>query len=205
MKKTLLSLVAFAFATALSAQSLSLSATAKGIVVDGGSHGRFVLGAPVIGGSDKKDLKPSFVPAEDGTSATATYADGTVINIELSSAEGVITYRFNGVLYNAKSVKISTTIPIDYSSGGTYSLNNEEAKPFPYQPEKQLFAQGAFSRVAFDIGTGEGLAFQTPTSYQQLQDNRIWDTRSYSWIYHYDLGRYPEALEFRIKVSTFKK
>lgn len=202
--KALLILFTLAFSTSLSAQSIQLSADAKGITVDGGTAGRLVLSAPVISGSDKKDRKPVFTPAADGSSATAVYADGLTLKITLSSKNGTITYAFDHVPTDAASLKISTLLPLSYNLGGTYVANGGEAKSFPGEPGKQLFAQGSFNQLDLITGTGEGLSFTTPASYQQLQDNRVWNTQSFSWIYHYDFLRYPNETSFTISVAMVK-
>lgn len=203
--KTLLALLALAFGASLSAQSIKLSADAKGVVVDGGVNGRVVIGAPTVTGSDKKNRKAVFAPAADGLSATATYADGFVIKIALASADGTITYAFDQVPADAISIVVTTALPLSYNNGGTFATNGGEAKTFPGEPGKQLFAQGAFTQVNLYTGTGEGLAFSVPASYQQFQDPRAWGMQQFQWIYHYDLLRYPNTTSFTLKVATVKK
>ncbi|MDF3057982.1 MAG: hypothetical protein K0R17_2197 [Rariglobus sp.] len=203
--KTLLVFLALACVAPLSAQSIKLSADAKGVVVDGGPSGRIVLGVPTITGSDKKSRKPVFAPSADGTSAVATFTDGFVINIVLSAETGAITYRFDRAPADAASIIVNATLPVSYNEGGGYATNGGEAKPFPGEPGKQLFAQGAFTRLDLITGTGDGLSFTMPASYQQLQDSRIWGTQNFSWIYHYDFLRYPSETSFTIDVAPVKK
>lgn len=202
--KTLLVLLTIAFTASLSAQAVKLSADSKGVTIDGGAAGRLVIAPPTISGTDKKSRKPVFTPTKDGSSATATFADGFVIKIVLSSKDGTIRYSFDQVPADAASIVLNTALPVSYNEGGSYATNRGEAKPFPGEPDKQLFAQGAFERVDLITGTGEGFSFETPTSYQQLQDNRIWGTQSFSWIYHYDLVRYPNDTSFTVQVASVK-
>lgn len=203
--KTLLALLALAFTASLSAQTLKLSADSKGVTVDGGVNGRVVLGAPTLTGSDKKARKAVFAPAADGASATATYANGTVVTIALSSADGTILYSFDQVPADTISMVITTGLPLDYNNGGSFVANDGEAKPFPGEPGKQLFAQGAFTKLDLYTGTGDGLSFKMPASYQQLQDPRAWGMQHFQWIYHYDFLRYPNATSFTLKVALVKK
>jgi len=203
--KSLLVSLALAFTASLSAQSLKLTADSKGIVIDGGTHGLIVLGAPALTGSDKKPRKATFAPSTDGTSATATYADGTVVTVVPSSADGTVRYSFDAVPADTVSLVITASLPLGYTGGGTFSANGGEAKPFPAEPGKQLFAQGAFTKIDFYSGTGEGLSFTVPASYQQLQDPRAWGIPHFQWIYHYDFLRYPNATSFTLKVAAVKK
>jgi hypothetical protein len=202
--KSLIVLLALAFAGSLSAQTFKISADSSGIVIDGGAHGHIVLGAPAITGSDKKARKPVFAAAADGASATATYADGFVITIVPSSKDGTILYSFDQKPEDAVSILITATLPLSYNNGGTFATNGGAAQPFPAEPGKQLFAQGSFTKIDFHTGTGEGLSIAPPASYQQMQDPRAWGLQHFQWIYHYDLNRYPNATSFTLKVTPVK-
>jgi hypothetical protein len=203
--KTLLAVLTLAFTASLSAQSVALTADAKGITLDGGAHGRMVLSPPTLTGSDKKARKAVFAPAADGTSATATYADGTVVTIAITPADGTVLYSFDQVPPDAIAMVVTASLPLSYGTGGSFVANGGEAKPFPGEPGKQLFAQGTFTKIDFYSATGEGLAFTVPASYQQLQDPRAWGIQNLQWIYHYDFLRYPGKTSFTIKVAPVKK
>lgn len=203
--KSLIALLALAFTSSLAAQAVKLSLDAKGVIVDGGPHGHIVLGAPALVGADKKPRKPVFAVAEDGKSATATYADGFVITLAPSSAEGTVLYSFDHKPEDASSIVITAILPLSYNNGGTFATNGGAPQPFPGEPGKQLFAQGAFTQITFTTGTGEGLSFTTPASYQQMQDPRAWSLNYFQWVYHYDLNRYPNATSFTLKVAPTKK
>lgn len=203
--KTLLVLLSLAFAASLSAQPIKLSADAKGVTIDGDLNGRVTLAAPTITGSDKKARKAVFAAGADGLSATATYPDGFVIRVTIAPAEGTVAYGFDQPPVDATAIVVNVSLPLAYADGGTYSANGAAAQPFPAESGKQLFAQGAFKQLDLITGAGTGLSFTLPASYQQLQDNRIWGTPSFSWIYHYDLLRYPATTGFVIKVSAVKK
>ncbi len=202
--KTLLALLALAFTASLAAQSVKLSADTKGVIVDGGTAGRIVLTPPALTGSDKKTRKPVFTPAADGATATATFPDGFVIKVALSPKDGTISYSFDQVPADAASIVVNATLPVSYNEGGSFATGGGEAKSFPGEPGKQLFAQGSFDQIDLVKSTGEALSLTMPASYQQLQDNRIWGTQSFSWIYHYDLLRYPNETRFTISVAAVK-
>jgi len=202
--KKLLVILALALVPVLPAQTLKLSATAKGAVIDGGTTGQLVLSAPVISGADGKSHKPVFTPAADGTSATAVYDDGFTIKITFSAKDGEVIYSFDHAPVGAKSLVITTPLDLFYNEGGTYAANGGEPKLFPVEKDKQLFAQGAFTQLDIRNGSGAGFSLQMPESYQQLQDNRIWGTQSFAWIYHYDFLRYPEATSFTFKAALLK-
>jgi len=204
--KPLLVFLALTFTASLHAQHLKLSADSKGVVVDGGPAGRLVLSGPVIVGSDKKGRKPTFLPAEDGASATATYADGFVIKVDFSAVDGTIAYSFAQIPADALLMKITAALPLSYNQGGTYALNNDGAsKPFPGEPGNQIIAQGASSQFNLTTGTGEGLSFTVPAAYHQLSDARAWGAQGFSWTYFYDLKRYSNETRFTIQVALIKK
>ncbi|MFA6287719.1 MAG: hypothetical protein WC661_10080 [Opitutaceae bacterium] len=202
--KKLLVILALALVPVLPAQTLTLSATAKGVAIDGGTTGLLVLSAPVITGSDGKSRTPVLTPAADGASATAVYADGFTIKITFSQKDGEAIYSFDHPPVGAKSLVITTPLDLYYNEGGTYAVNGGEPKLFPAEKDKQLFAQGAFTQLDIRNGSGAGFSLQMPESYQQLQDNRVWGTQSFAWIYHYDFLRYPEATGFTIKAALLK-
>lgn len=204
MKTLTLLALSLSLAVAAHAQALKLSINAKGVVVDGGPSGPVILSAPVLSGNDGKDRKPVFTPAADGLSAKAVYPDGFAIDISVSAQDGAIRYDFDASQADAKNVKINAGLPASAFVGSTFATDGGQAKPFPAESGKQLIAQGAFSRVDLATGPGAGLSFTVPASYQQIQDNRVWGTQSFSWIYHYDLLRYPNSTGFSIKVSALK-
>lgn len=202
--KTLLAIFALSLAAAVSvpAQSPKLSIDAKGVTVDGGAAGRVTLAPPVVAGSDGKDRKPAFTAGADGLTAKAVYPDGFTIDISVSAQDGSVRYDFLASQADAKSVRINASLPAVTFVGGTFAANGGQSQPFPAESGKQLVSQGAFTRMDVSPSSGGGLSFAIPASYQQLQDNRIWGTSSFSWIYHYDLMRYPNSTGFAIKVST---
>jgi hypothetical protein len=201
--KTLLSLLALGLSltVAAHAQPLKLSVDTKGVVVDGGPSGLVTIAAPVVVGTDGKDRKPVLTPGADGLSAQAAYSDGFAINISVSASDGTIRYDFDASQANAKTVRLNASLPVATFGGGTFATNGGQPLPFPAETGKQLVTQGAFTRMDVSVASGSGLSFSTPASYQQLQDNRIWNTSSFSWIYHYDLLRYPNSSGFALKVS----
>lgn len=204
--KTLLALLALALSAAASvrAQDIKLSINAKGVAVDAGPSGHVTLGAPVLSGNDGKDRKPVLTPAADGLTAKAVYPDGFVIDISVSAQDGSIRYDFPASQADAKSVKINASLPLSDFAGGTFATNGGQPQPFPAEAGKQLVSQGAFTRMDVTPAAAGGLSFAIPASYQQLQDNRVWGTKSFSWIYHYDLLRYPNSTGFSLKVSALK-
>lgn len=203
--KKLLVILALTLGASLQAQALKLSATAKGVIIDGGTTGKLALGVPVISGSDGKSHKPVVTPAADGSSATAVYDDGVTIKISLSNKDGKVTYSFDQAPVGAKSIVITTPLDLYYNEGGTYAADGGAPKLFPVEKDKQLFAQGSFFKLDLRNGSGAGFALEVPASYQQLQDNRVWGTQSFAWIYHYDLLRYPNETSFSIKAALLTK
>lgn len=204
--KTLFAVLTLAIAASpITAQSVKLTSTPKGIVADAGANGRVTFPPPVVVGTDNKDRNPTYTAGADGLTGKATYEDGLVIDIQISPANGVITYTFDPRPMDAKSVRVTALLPVSYAEGGTFSFKLGETKPFPVEKTPKLIAQGAYGGVDLITNSGERLTFKAPTSYQQIGDLRTWGTQSFGWVYFFDLLRYPTDTSFTIKISAAAK
>lgn len=200
--KTLLTLLSLSFAAStLAADPVKFFVSSKGVEIDAGVCGQVTMAPPVVVGIDKKDRKPVFTAEPDGKTGKALYADTSSITVTVSPEAGTITYSFDGVA-DAASVRLASQLPLSFNLGGSYALNDGDPKPFPIDPAKQLFDQGAFGKFDLLGSTGNRLSFAVPTTYQQLQDNRVWGQQAYSWNYFYDLLRYPGQTSFTITVTA---
>ena len=155
----------------LSAQTIKLSLGNKGVIVDAGVLGKIVVPPPEITTIDEKQvIKPTY--ALDGSGgALATYPDGFVIRIAVSDAHKTITYSYDRIPEGAAAFKFSTLFPINFNQGGSYVLGNQRGE-FPVALGETFFARGDANQVDIIHPLGEGIRFNTPTSFQQFQDNR---------------------------------
>jgi len=174
----------------------------KGVAIDAGLVGRFVLAAPVLVGADKTDQKP-VIEVESPTRAKATYPGGAVIEIETSAA-GEATFTLSGIPADARQLRFTTLLPINLNQGGRFTLGGGQAVEFPVVREKQLIAAGDATRLEIRHALGEGFAIQTPGAYQQIQDNRTWNWNVFAWNYFYDLRRHAGKNTIRFVVEPVK-
>ena len=193
-------LLALCAAASLSAQSVKLSLSEKGAVVNAGTLGNLTLEAPAIGLPENKTIKPSF--ALDGDKGgVATYPDGSVIRVSVSDADKTVTYAFDTLPAGATSIRIDTKIPISLNQGGRFALGDKTGD-FPAAKAGQFLAHGDAATLDVIHALGDGVRFTAPAGYQQLQDNRMWDWNTFFWIYRFDLQRYPGKKSFQIKVAA---
>lgn len=200
MKRLLPALLGLCAVLPLSAQDIKLSLSDKGAVVNAGALGSFTIPAPSIDTTDKKELKPTYALATEGGGAQATYPNGFVLKITVSNADKSITYRFDAPPENGAALKFITLFPINLNQGGKFALGNK-AGEFPVEKAGQFLAQGDANHLDIIHPLGEGIRFNTPAVYQQLQDNRTWGWSVFAWVYRYDLKRYAGKTSFTFKVA----
>lgn len=199
MTRPLTLLLALCVAVSLTAQTVKLSITERGVVVNAGAIGNLTVGPPSIALPGNQDLKPTFTPDGSG-GARATYPDGSVLRVAVSERDGTITWHLDQVPADAVAIKLSTHLPINLNRGGRFVLGDKTGE-FPASLGDQFLAHGDAGRLDVIHPLGEGLRFATPTVYQQLQDNRKWNWNVFAWIYRYDLRRHPGADSFQFKLS----
>ncbi|MDF3058282.1 MAG: hypothetical protein K0R17_2497 [Rariglobus sp.] len=184
----------------LPAQTIKLSLNNKGVVVDAGALGKIVVPPPEIATPDeKKVIKPTYTLDGSG-GALATYPDGFVIRIAVSDASKTITYAYDRIPEGAASFKFSTLLPINLNQGGRFVLGDKQGE-FPVTLGDAFFARGDTGQVDIIYPLGAGIRFSTPTSFQQLQDNRTWNWNVFVWVYYRDLKRYNHETSFTFTVS----
>jgi hypothetical protein len=199
MKRLLPVFFCLCAALSLRGQAPTLSLTEKGAVVNAGALGSFTIPPPAIDTTDKKELKPTL--ALTSTGAQATYPNGFVLNITVSNADKAITYSFDAAPAGTAVVKFNTLLPINLNQGGTYVLGNKTGE-FPAAKAGQFLASADATQLDIIHPLGEGLRFNTPGAYQQLQDNRTWNWNTFAWVYRYDLKRHTGKNSFTFKVAS---
>jgi hypothetical protein len=163
---------------ALRLGAAGLSPTAEGIAIDASAVGRFVLEYPRLG--DKE-----VAPAErriEGRRVSLSYPDGTAIAIELRDG-GAIAFLPTG-LPGATKLRFQTLVDFGFADGGQWSIDAGPLQPFPaVKPPKPFLFQGQARLLRVVRANGAGLAFGMPEyTYQQLQDNREWNWKTFAWL-----------------------
>lgn len=177
-----------------------LSLVKKGVEIDAVEMGRFVLEAPVLVTGVNQNMKPDFQVL--GERGEAHYANGTVFQIELEGNE--IRCSFRDMPTDVKgSFKFIMEIPISFSEGGKFQLGSKDLQEFPLDTAgEQFVASGTNSNFSFVDNDGHGLTLLLQTHWFGLQDNRIFQTKSFSYQFLID----PQAVsgtDFTIRVEPF--
>jgi len=204
MKKLLL-LLACGLAVLASARAgVSLSLDPKGVAIEAGTAGRFVVPAPDHTGGGQT-LKPVWTPSDDGKTGRITYENGFEVRVTIDSVSGTITYDYADASFAPGSaLRFMTLIPISFNEGGRYSVDKAPLVEFPVDFVDQLLVRGEATRVDIVGPLGEGFSVDAPACWQAIQDNRKWGWKAFAWVYLYDLNKVPSRRAFTFKISAIK-
>jgi len=193
-----LALILLAFACT-SVFAANLTVTDKGILIDAGATGMFTLNPPVLVGEGNAELK-SVEAVKEGEGIRFKYAneaqavvavkDGTCIVITLANLPGEV-----------KKLKIDCLLPFTLAQGGKWSVDDKALQDFPAeQPATPFLFQGNATLFTFTDVRGKGLAVKLPPySWQQLQDNRQWNWKTFQWFFLTPLQ--PNVIAYTVQVS----
>ena len=158
--------------------AVSFSATAEGIAVDAGTVGRFTLEYPRLG---EKELAPTAARIE-GQRVLLSYPDGVAITAELRDAGRLAFLPTN--LPAATKLRFQALVDFDFADRGQWAMDAAALQPFPAaKPAKPHLFQGQARVFRLLRANGAGLAFAMPEyTYQQLQDNREWNWKTFCWL-----------------------
>jgi len=178
-----------------------LSVSERGVVIDAQGAGRFLLAWPALRRLDKDPSgERAVVQSSDQGRVVVVYPSGATLSVQ-ASGPSAATYSLVDAPSGAASLILPMHVPISYRQGGRFALDHGREQPFPEQASKQLLAQGRASHVAFMHAGGAGLAVRVPSAYQQVQDNRVFGTAMFDWIYHHDLTGGASAASFTVAVD----
>ncbi len=167
----------------LTAWPLAIQPTDAGLRIDAGAMGTFTLGYPVL--LDKADAV-AHKPIERktaGAAATVKYDGGGQIDLTVNAGTGEVTLAFSNMPADVAKYRMDMLIGFEYSEGGTWKIGDADAKAFPKaKPAKPFLYQGNNSALTLADAQGHTLAFALPEfAYQQLQDNREWNWKTFAW------------------------
>lgn len=192
-------ILAFLFPAAVlvGADAPTLTADEKGVQIDAGSAGKFLLPVPRLGmGADDYKGEIPAIEYDGGQSVTGRYPSGAEIRISVNGAR--VECEFKGVPEGAKGFMFHTQIPLRFNSGGQFRLGDNSPQPFPEQQEKQLVGQGTAAQFTLLDGSGAGFRVVTPKDYQQVQDNRIFGAPVFVHILNYTFNNHGGKTAFSL-------
>jgi hypothetical protein len=179
--RRLLPLLAFLPAAALSAAELSL--TPQGVAVrTGGALGTLTLDYPALTRDGDGTRRAPEKVALDGNIATLGYPGGAQITLTLAP-DGTAQLHATGLAASDKGVSLNMTLPVSLAGKARWSI--KESVPAPLPPEKGVdafFWRGDATRFTLTDDAGKGLSVVIEHGYQQLQDNRVWNTDAFQWV-----------------------
>lgn len=152
----------------------------SGIDIDGGAAGSFVLDYPKLSKGDKKLAVTE--KAIGDTSALFKYAGGTQMIVELREG-GLVQLHLTNANGGADSVRLEMTITGAARGQLSWATNGSTpvAIPVKYEGKPFLF-KGDAKRFDLQAADGSGFSIVQPHGFQQLQDNREWNTDSCGWF-----------------------
>jgi hypothetical protein len=206
MKRHLLGLLILGMVLPLSIlhaeQDAKLSIEKKGVGIDAGKMGTFVLQAPLFMLDADQGLKPEFKAS--GDKGEAVYSNGARFLFEVKKDEIICSFE-DMPKDGPGSFKFIMDIPISFNKGGKYSLGSKEFKEFPAEIKtEQFIVTGDNSDFSFSDPDGHGLTLELRSNWFGLQDNRVWNTQSFSYQFLVD-PKAMSAKELKIKVKTFRQ
>ena len=169
------------------AYGLTTTLTQQGIVVDAGKGGQFTLTYPALGAATE-----TATPAEvtiHGRKLSAKYPSGAVLATELQD-DGTLSFHFSALPEDAKKIRFDLPLPLPLNKGGTFAIDGRKAVAFPAAatPDAFLF-KGNAKRLVVTPAEGDAFAIQIEHGWQQVQDNRVWNSDTFAWMSSADLPR----------------
>ena len=170
----------------LTAAEIKLTDT--GIAIASGSGlGALTLDYPLLTGGDER-RKPEAVSVK-GSTAALRYAGGATIEVELSS-EGAIRLHAQGLRAADKGIALNMLLPVSLAGKARWAIDDAAAQPLPAAKGADAFlSRGNAKRLTLTDEAGKGVAIVIEHGYQQLQDNRVWNTDAFQWLAFADISR----------------
>jgi hypothetical protein len=183
MKKTHCGVAALALLPALLAAA-ELKLTDSGIAVASGSGlGALTLDYPLLtgGGGGGERRKPETVSVNGGTAALR-YAGGAEIEAALSP-EGTIRFHAKGLGADDKGLALNMPLPVSLAGKARWSIGDSTPQLLPAEKGPDAFLwRGNATRFTLTDEAGKGVSVVIEHGYQQLQDNRVWNTDAFQWL-----------------------
>jgi beta-glucanase (GH16 family) len=211
MKTRFLSVLFLALAIPVPAQAITITSSSKGIVVDEGDTGQFILKGPTlsfkkVGDPNSGDIKikPSFTPAPDGLSGTIAYPGSpgdAKLGYKISTADKSVTFSYDDISPVPLSADFEMEFLVDQFLGGLYVIGDKPPTRLPIDVIKgEYFHDTTFSLAGRD---GVGLTITTPKGGTAFGDNRKYNGYSYTWRHQHPLKATEKSLvltfaDFRI-------
>lgn len=157
--------------------------TQQGLAVDAGpTLGALTLDYPALtsgGGGERR--APQRV-AVSGSTATLDYPGGARLALTLSP-DGAAQVHATGLAATDKGLSLSMILPTALAGRARWSIKGSAPQALPAEKGADAFLwRGDATRLDLTDDAGKGLSVVIEHGYQQLQDNRVWNSDSFQWL-----------------------
>lgn len=162
-----------------------LSLAENGIRADVGGMGTWTVPYPLLQPGDRKPLSVAVAKGE----AVVSYPEGRAV-VRLA-AGGRVELRFQDLPAEVKAFRLTVNAGPDYADGGRWQMVGGPGGDFPaQQPEQPFLFQGQAEGIAITdpVGRSVRIAGLPSYAYNQLQDNREWGWKMFTWWANYPLN-----------------
>ena len=89
-----------------------------------------------------------------------------------------------------KKIRFDLPLPLALNEGGKFAVDKQKAVAFPTAatPDAFLF-KGNAKRLVITPAKGDAFAIDIEHGWQQVQDNRVWNTDTFGWMASAELPR----------------
>lgn len=204
MKLPLLLATLLAFAASLAGQTApaKLSLGTRGIVIDAGPMGTFIIPAPELHVGPKPSKHKAEYSYAGGDTAEARYPGGATLRLQVDTAGTEILYTYAGLPEDARGFMHSMNIPIEFADGGHVQIGNDERKPLPAQATVQFVTVGVGGPFRLTSPSGATLAFTGPGNWCAVQDNRTWNDQKFVYQFFRDTKGWGNATSYTIRLDS---
>ncbi len=160
-----------------------ISLTQKGLAVNAGpALGTLTLDYPALTRAGSAERRAPEKVAVSGQAASLTYAGGAQLTLTLSP-DGAAQVHASGLSATDKGLSLSMLLPTSLAGKAQWSIKDSAAKLLPAAAGADAFLwRGDATRFTLSDGAGKGVSIVIEHGYQQLQDNRVWNTDAFQWL-----------------------
>jgi hypothetical protein len=163
--------------------AVEVSLTSEGLLVNGGKGlGSQTLEFPCLTGNGGGERRAPGKVDLKGSQATLHYPGGAQLALTLAT-DGAVRIHATDLTANDKGISLRTTLPVSLAGQARWSIDGSEAKTLPVTQSADAFIwRGDAKRFTLTAPEGKGFSVVIEHGYQQLQDNRVWNTECFQWV-----------------------
>jgi hypothetical protein len=198
-RKLIPAIIAAAWLSNLQAD-VNLKLSERGVDINFSSTGVLSFEAPqlaVEGGNREKPV----TEIKGGDTVSAQYPSGGNVLMKIQGTSSIVV-SYSNLPTGAKSLIFLTRIPYRMAMGGQFSIANKPTMPFPETKGKQIVCDGASGNATIIDPSGAGVRLIAPPNFQQIQDNRVFNTNVFLYLYYYKFKEARSNGEITINVES---